>query len=37
MIGWSKVNEMLHDMTPNRMLLGVVYHQRTKDTTNILL
>ena len=23
MIGWSKMNERLPDMTPNRMLLGV--------------
>jgi hypothetical protein len=24
MIGWSKMNEMLHDMTRNRMLLDVI-------------
>ena len=34
MIGWSKLNERIHDMIPNGKLLNVSVSPKKKDTTN---
>ena len=38
MMGWSKMNERLHDMTPNWMLLDVgVSPKKKRNNTHLIL